>query len=83
MNKFKAGDTVELINGSPTMAVDSINEEGTRATCVWFVGSTNKRATFALVVLKKVDMEESKLEMELVIPDGTTNNKKPPGNHSG
>jgi uncharacterized protein YodC (DUF2158 family) len=51
--QFKAGDQVQLKSGGPTMTVEAIDdEEGmTRAHCVWFDHTTEKRSSFSVDAL--------------------------------
>ena len=50
---FKAGDTVQLITGSPTMAVSKYGGMES-VECVWFEGTKQRTGTFSAATLKKV-----------------------------
>ncbi|MCH7905301.1 MAG: DUF2158 domain-containing protein [Armatimonadetes bacterium] len=52
---IKAGDTVRLKSGGPTMTVDSIGDYmGSRlANCIWFSGTKKQTGQFAPDSLEK------------------------------
>ena len=47
----KAGDTVRLKSGGPTMTVTRVENE--EAYCVWFEGNKNHDHTFPMLSLEK------------------------------
>jgi uncharacterized protein YodC (DUF2158 family) len=56
--EIKAGDTVQLKSGGPTMTVSKLKEwKGVmEAKCEWFDGKQNKDGSFPLTSLKLVDV---------------------------
>lgn len=54
MDKIKAGDSVQLKSGGPTMTVARLENNGLDAVCGWFDGKKEKLATFAVVMLKRI-----------------------------
>jgi uncharacterized protein YodC (DUF2158 family) len=61
-DQFKAGDTVALKSGGPTMTVAKI--DGGRALCEWFEGSKAQSRYFDFVVLKHVDTSGGPVRLE-------------------
>lgn len=64
MDEIKIGDIVRLKSGSPLMTVDSIEEHGhntsvAKANCVWFEGTNQKKALFALTSLELEEVKKS------------------------
>jgi len=55
MSEIKAGDRVRLKSGGPTMTVSRLEDNGLNAVCGWFDGKKEKLATFAVVMLERVD----------------------------
>ena len=55
MDDIKAGDKVQLKSGGPTMTVGRLEDSGTNAVCGWFDGKKYKLATYAVIMLKRVD----------------------------
>ena len=57
-NIFKAGDTVKLKSGSPTMTIEGFatnmhgNHYSDRVVCIWFLDGQPKKETFMLSTLK-------------------------------
>ncbi|MGW8136864.1 DUF2158 domain-containing protein [Sphingomonas zeae] len=47
-NRFKAGDLVELISGSPIMTVEKrmVMSDGIKYQCTWFAGPKHNRELF-------------------------------------
>lgn len=56
--QLKAGDTVQLKSGGPTMTIDIIEDfffmSNARARCIWFAQDQVKEEFFELHILKKV-----------------------------
>jgi uncharacterized protein YodC (DUF2158 family) len=57
-SEIKAGDTVKLKSGGPTMTVAKLKEwKGVmEARCEWFDGNQNKEGSFPLSSLTLVDV---------------------------
>lgn len=51
---FKAGDTVKLKSGGPSMTIAEI--EGNQAQCVWFLNDIHQQHLFELDTLVAYDM---------------------------
>jgi len=57
---LKEGDQVKLKSGGPTMTIDSIDENASRASCAWFdEKKTLQTAKFALHTLVKYEPSSS------------------------
>ncbi len=55
MSEFKAGDVVQLKNGTgPTMTIASLEHAAGEAMCVWLEGKKTQEDIFDLVVLALV-----------------------------
>lgn len=53
---MKAGDTVQLKSGGPTMTIREIVDQ--TAVCNWFEGHKSHHGTYPLVSLKEVEMDD-------------------------
>ncbi len=53
MSVLETGTLVELVSGSPRMAVESV--EGKVVNCVWFNNGQSHRDSFAIPLLRKCE----------------------------
>lgn len=54
MEEIKAGDSVQLKSGGPTMTIARLENNDLDAVCGWFDGKKETLATFAVIMLKRV-----------------------------